>query len=148
MNEAMGKDNITYMNLCETYKDFNFDIPKEQERLSSYDRIVFQFPIFWYSSPGILKTYVDSVFTYGFAYGSKGNALKDNEFMMCVTAGANEEDLKDFTIDECLKGYELTAKYCKMKTLKTYAFYNAGDSSEDELKEGAKNFLNHITKEY
>ena len=37
--------------------------------------IVFQHPVYWYSSPAILKEYQDLVLEYGFAYGHDGHAL-------------------------------------------------------------------------
>ncbi|MFB8004039.1 NAD(P)H-dependent oxidoreductase [Nocardia sp. NPDC056000] len=45
------------------------DVRGEQEKLLWADTIIFQFPLWWYTMPAILKGWVDRVFTYHFAYG-------------------------------------------------------------------------------
>ncbi|WP_415951701.1 NAD(P)H-dependent oxidoreductase [Streptomyces sp. KLOTTS4A1] len=45
------------------------DVRAEQEKLLWADHVIFQFPLWWYSMPAILKGWVDRVFTYRFAYG-------------------------------------------------------------------------------
>lgn len=45
------------------------DVVAEQEKLLWADTIIFQFPLWWYAMPAILKGWVDRVFTYHFAYG-------------------------------------------------------------------------------
>jgi NAD(P)H dehydrogenase (quinone) len=45
------------------------DVLAEQEKLLWADMIIFQFPMWWYTMPAILKGWVDRVFTYHFAYG-------------------------------------------------------------------------------
>ncbi|MBF6440092.1 NAD(P)H-dependent oxidoreductase [Nocardia cyriacigeorgica] len=45
------------------------DVRAEQDKLLWADTIIFQFPLWWYSMPAILKGWFDRVFTYRFAYG-------------------------------------------------------------------------------
>ncbi|MFE1431085.1 MULTISPECIES: NAD(P)H-dependent oxidoreductase [Streptomyces] len=45
------------------------DVRAEQEKLLWADTVIFQFPLWWYSMPAILKGWVDRVLTYRFAYG-------------------------------------------------------------------------------
>ncbi|KUL58475.1 NAD(P)H-dependent oxidoreductase [Streptomyces sp. NRRL S-1521] len=45
------------------------DVLDEQAKLLCADTIIFQFPLWWYTMPAILKGWVDRVFTYRFAYG-------------------------------------------------------------------------------
>lgn len=45
------------------------DIRAEQAKLLAADVVVLQFPLWWYSTPAILKGWIDRVFTKGFAYG-------------------------------------------------------------------------------
>jgi NAD(P)H dehydrogenase (quinone) len=45
------------------------DVRAEQDKLLWADTVIFQFPLWWYSMPAILKGWVDRVFTYRFAYG-------------------------------------------------------------------------------
>lgn len=71
---------IEIRNLTELYPDFKIDVEKEQQALLKHDLIVFQYPLYWYNMPAILKQWFDVVFTYQFAYGSKGDKLKDKNF--------------------------------------------------------------------
>lgn len=45
------------------------DIAGEQEKLKWADAVIFQFPLWWFSMPAILKGWVERVYAYGFAYG-------------------------------------------------------------------------------
>lgn len=45
------------------------DIACEQEKLRWADAVIFQFPLWWYSMPAIMKGWVERVYAYGFAYG-------------------------------------------------------------------------------
>ncbi|MEZ0167761.1 NAD(P)H-dependent oxidoreductase [Microvirga sp. TS319] len=44
------------------------DIKREQERVSDADVLILQFPLWWGSTPAILKGWIDRVLAYGFAY--------------------------------------------------------------------------------
>lgn len=45
------------------------DIVAEQEKLLWADTVIFQFPLWWFSMPAIMKGWIDRVYAYGFAYG-------------------------------------------------------------------------------
>ncbi|MFT3775043.1 MAG: NAD(P)H-dependent oxidoreductase [Minicystis sp.] len=45
------------------------EIAAQQADLRWADAVIFQFPLWWYSMPAILKGWVDRVYAYGFAYG-------------------------------------------------------------------------------
>lgn len=45
------------------------DIAGEQDKLRWADAVIFQFPLWWFSMPAILKGWFDRVYAYGFAYG-------------------------------------------------------------------------------
>ncbi|WP_318365680.1 NAD(P)H-dependent oxidoreductase [Enterobacter sp.] len=45
------------------------DIAGEQEKLEWADAVIFQFPLWWFSMPAIMKGWFDRVYAYGFAYG-------------------------------------------------------------------------------
>lgn len=45
------------------------DITVEQEKLAWADAVVFQFPLWWFAPPAILKGWIDRVFVKGYAYG-------------------------------------------------------------------------------
>jgi NAD(P)H dehydrogenase (quinone) len=45
------------------------DIAAEQEKLQWADAVIFQFPLWWFTMPAILKGWFDRVYAFGFAYG-------------------------------------------------------------------------------
>jgi glutathione-regulated potassium-efflux system ancillary protein KefG len=54
-------DGITLVDLYAEYADFQIDIDREQQRLLEHDVIVFQHPLYWYSTPAIMKEWQDLV---------------------------------------------------------------------------------------
>jgi len=47
-------EGVTLHDLYEAYPDFGIDVAREQGLLLEHDLIVFQHPMFWYSTPAIL----------------------------------------------------------------------------------------------
>lgn len=67
------------------------EVAREQEKLREADLVIFQFPVWWFSMPAILKGWVDRVLSRGFAYSSgrkydTGN-LKGKRAMLSITTG-------------------------------------------------------------
>src|ERR1700710_1680786 len=50
-----------------------FDLDAEQNALEKASEIVLSYPTYWYSTPGILKSWMDDVLTRGWAYGTGGS---------------------------------------------------------------------------
>ncbi|MDA1359718.1 NAD(P)H-dependent oxidoreductase [Glycomyces luteolus] len=78
------------------------DIKAEQAKLLDADCVIFQFPLWWYTVPAILKGWFDRVFTNGFGYGTSRDwprfgdgVLKGKRAMVVVTTGAAESHLSD-----------------------------------------------------
>ncbi|XP_075334628.1 NAD(P)H dehydrogenase [quinone] 1-like [Odontesthes bonariensis] len=70
------------------------DITKEQTKLTEADLIIFQFPMYWFSVPGILKGWIDRVLTSGFAFTQDKRyslgIFKDKKAMLSFTTGSLE----------------------------------------------------------
>lgn len=82
--------NAEVRRLAELYPDFQINVAAEQEALRNADIIVLAFPLYWYSTPAILKKWFDDVLAYGFAYGT-GAQLGGKKLVVAYTAaGANE----------------------------------------------------------
>jgi NAD(P)H dehydrogenase (quinone) len=45
------------------------DVTAEQDKLRRADLVIFQFPMWWFSMPAIMKGWFERVYAYGFAYG-------------------------------------------------------------------------------
>ncbi len=117
--------NVEVRYLYDLYPDGKIDVAVEQAALTQADRIVLQFPMYWYSSPPLLKQWQDDVLTYGWAYGSKGKALLGKELMIAISLGAPEADYQvegemGHTVDEILLPFEIMANYTNMKYIKPF----------------------------
>lgn len=119
---VVGLENVTIVDLYATYPDFLIDVEYEQQLCEAHDIIVFQHPFYWYSTPSIMKEWLDLVLKHGWAYGSQGNALKGKYFMQAITAGGDDstyqkDGYNEFTIAELTSPYRATANLCKMTWL-------------------------------
>lgn len=86
---AKGLSGVTFRDLYETYPDFAIDIEAEQASLLAHDVIALQFPLYWYSTPALMKEWLDLVWLHGFAYGHDGVALQGKRLFVACTTGAS-----------------------------------------------------------
>ncbi|EJV0368163.1 NAD(P)H-dependent oxidoreductase [Vibrio vulnificus] len=133
---AKAVDGVTCVDLYAEYPQFDINIDKEQARLLEHDVIVFQFPLYWYSTPALLKEWQDLVLEYGFAYGTDGTALKDKLMLCVVSAGGKEEAYKaegynHFTIRQLLAPIEQMAALTSMHYLPPFAIFGARTALEE-----------------
>ena len=108
--------------LYEHYPNFDIDIAYEQQLLLQHDVIVFQHPLYWYSSPAIIKQWQDLVLEHGWAYGSKGTALRGKKWLQVVSSGGSAEAYKEtgrnkFPLTQYLLPFRQTATLCGMEFL-------------------------------
>ncbi|NRA87437.1 MAG: NAD(P)H-dependent oxidoreductase [Rhizobiales bacterium] len=144
------QSNVTVRDLSSLYPEWDIDVITEQKLLLESSRIIFQFPLYWYSCPPILKHYIDLVFLPGFAYAS-GYRLKDKEFMVLTSVGSAPEDYRsgghnNFTVDELLRSFEQTVKYCKGKYLSPYYIYRSLAIDNDEIDATVDPMLSYALK--
>ncbi|UWX60707.1 NAD(P)H-dependent oxidoreductase [Chryseobacterium oranimense] len=78
------------------YSTFAPDIVAEQEKIEWCDMMIWQFPLYWFSAPAILKGWIDKVFTMGKFYDNGkifGNGFSvGKKAMLSVTAGGPEKN--------------------------------------------------------
>ncbi|CAH6991928.1 glutathione-regulated potassium-efflux system ancillary protein KefG [Vibrio chagasii] len=134
--QAKCIDGVTCVDLYAEYPTFKINIDREQKRLLDHDIIIFQFPLYWYSTPAILKEWQDLVLEYGFAYGTDGNELEGKKFLCSITAGGKEDAYQTdgynhFTIRELLHPLEQTAALCGMEYLAPYALFGSRTALEE-----------------
>lgn len=119
-------EDVTVNELYGAYPDFLIDIKKEQQLCENHDVIIFQHPLYWYSTPAIMKEWLDLVLEHGWAYGKEGKALKGKLFLQAITAGGDnstyqKDGYNEFTIGELTSPFRATAKLCKMEWLPPFA---------------------------
>lgn len=136
--QYVGLSQVTFHDLYEEYPNFIIDIEKEQELLNSHDIIIFQHPLYWYSSPALMKEWLDVVFQHGFAYGADGYALKNKAFVSVITTGADAISyLEDNSIRNVMQPFERTVKFCNMNYLPPFVIHGGlkikSDHTESKL---------------
>lgn len=150
--EALRKDNqVTIHELYAHYPDEVFDLYYERRLLMEHDRIILQFPFWWYSSPPLLKKWLDEVMSFGFAYGPEGSNLHGKEFGLAITTGSSEESYsKDgynqFTIEEMTRPYQAACRLIGMRFLPIFAVYGADKISDEELDRKSEQYVKHVTE--
>jgi putative NADPH-quinone reductase len=127
---AAGIDGITFVDLYREYPRFDINVNIEQQRLLAHDVILFQFPLFWYSTPSIIKEWQDIVLEHGFAYGSDGDKLEGKHMMLAITAAGPEEaysagGYQHYALRDFLHPLEQTALLCGMHFASPYVLYSA-----------------------
>ena len=136
LEATRGEDPGTVVDLYAEYPDYCIDIEREQKRLREHDVVVFMFPLYWYSTPAILKEWQDLVLEYGFAYGHEGRELRGKRLLCALTAGGTEDAYRasghnHYSIRELLRPIEQTAALCGMTYLPPYALFGARTALED-----------------
>jgi glutathione-regulated potassium-efflux system ancillary protein KefG len=144
-------EDVTINDLYAAYPDFLIDVKREQYLCETHDVIVFQHPFYWYSTPAIMKEWLDLVLQHGWAYGSQGNALKGKLFLQAITAGGDDSTYRkdgynEFTIGELTSPYRATAKLCKMDWLPPFAILGIHRGlPDDQVETHAEDYRRAIT---
>ncbi|KAM5138102.1 NAD(P)H dehydrogenase [quinone] 1 isoform 2-T2 [Mantella aurantiaca] len=80
----------------QAYKDgrLSKDIVEEQKKLADADLVIFQFPMYWFGLPAILKGWFDRILTGGFAYSQSemfyNGPFKNKKAVLSFTTGGLE----------------------------------------------------------
>ncbi|WP_442588413.1 NAD(P)H-dependent oxidoreductase [Pedobacter sp. AW31-3R] len=131
-------DKYVVHQLHEVYPDEKIDVQAEQKLMEQYDKIVFQFPFYWFSSPGFFKKWLDEVLTHGWAYGSKsGYKLSGKKVALAMSVGVDEKDYQSsgiykYTMEELTRPFELSFDYVKVDYRPFFAYYGMEYNSSPE----------------
>ncbi|GAB4516074.1 MAG: NAD(P)H-dependent oxidoreductase [Anaerolineae bacterium] len=139
--DFMAPADDTYFNLrteqlnASLNRTFSEDIIEEQAKIIWAEMLIFQFPLWWYSFPAIMKGWVDRVLTYGFAYGM-GRSLNRKRAMLVITTGG---PVRTFTpelqesvsamLDHIQRG---VLHVCGISVLPPFAVYGASSTSNEQ----------------
>ncbi|MBK1685930.1 NAD(P)H-dependent oxidoreductase [Rubrivivax gelatinosus] len=115
-----------------------FDVTAEQAAHDAVERIVIVFPIHWFNLTPMLKAYMNRVWTYGWAFGPGGTALRGKRMQVVVSAGAAEatyshQGLIRSTMDEVLTPLKASALYIGMRWEPPLAFYGVMNADAARL---------------
>lgn len=87
---------------------FHEQVKVEMDLVEQTDVLIFNFPLWWFGMPAILKGWVDKVLAHGFAYGGEYGLYGEGRFQgkkafLCLTTGSPEH----FYTEEGLHGRPL-----------------------------------------
>lgn len=134
-NQALCKvakklNHVTFVDLYAEYPHSKIDVQAENKRLQEHDILIFQFPLYWYSSPALLKEWQDVVLVEGQTYGPDDAILNGKKFLCAVTAGVAESEFTatgsaGIGLATILCPIEQTFKYCGTDILPPFLWYEA-----------------------
>jgi glutathione-regulated potassium-efflux system ancillary protein KefG len=146
MHAAEEIPGVTVHDLYETYPDLLIDVEAEQKRLVSHRNIVLQFPLYWYSTPALLKSWIDEVWLHGFAYGKGGVALKGKTLLVACSAGSPVKDYRPdgahfYGVTEFLRPLERTAILCRMSWAEPFVLHESRVASSAKLADEVERYV-------
>jgi glutathione-regulated potassium-efflux system ancillary protein KefG len=127
---AQALPGVVLHDLYEVYPDLLIDVEAEQTRLTAHSHIVLQFPLYWYSTPSLLKEWIDTVWLHGFAYGRGGTAMTGKTLLVAVSAGSPITDYQPggahrYSVAEFLRPLERTAALCHMDWAEPFVLHES-----------------------
>ncbi|MBL4789674.1 MAG: NAD(P)H-dependent oxidoreductase [Kordiimonadaceae bacterium] len=138
-------NHVATRDLYELYPNLSIDVDAEHEAILRADVLVFLFPVFWFSAPSLLKEWMDTVLTNGFAYGDGGTALEGKKFMLAVSSGGSAESytsvgLHGAEIETYLAPFYQTARYCKMDLTEPFISFGGRSLDADAIQQVISDF--------
>lgn len=126
-------------------EDGLFNIKEEQVLLEQYDRIVLQFPLYWYMPPAIMKVWMDTVLAEGWAWGDCQHALKGKLLEVATSCGAPEVAFSNTSLETYLSFIRGTAGFIQAECGRCFAFYAAEcEGVEQRLKGNCEEYIKFI----
>ncbi|MGY5338919.1 NAD(P)H-dependent oxidoreductase [Levilactobacillus spicheri] len=128
-----------------------FDIAAEQDQLRQADRIIFQFPLYWYAVPASLKAWEDTVLTRTFVYGDHRYPLAGKELGIVVTTGMPAKafqrgGVEGQTLDALLAPLAAVAHRARMTWLPTLAVHQFGYLTEAQKLALVVDYQRYLTQ--
>jgi NAD(P)H dehydrogenase (quinone) len=132
------------------------DIKAEMEKFEKADLVIFNFPLWWFSVPAILKGWVDRVFASGFAYGhNKGmyerGPFKGKKALLTFTTGSPEdsygENERHGKIEDMLFHiHHGMFSFVGMQVLDPFIAFSPGRVTEEERKKYLEDYSRRLKK--
>lgn len=145
MAAARAVPGVALTDLYARYPDYDIDVAAEQALCAAAQLVVLLHPIQWYSMPPLMKLWLDDVLTYGWAYGSGGDALHGKDVWLVTSTGGPEaayhpSGYNRYFFDAFLPPYEQTAALCGMRFLPPLVLHGAHRAPAQEIAGHAQVF--------
>lgn len=125
------------------------DVQTEIDKIKQADRLIFHFPIWWFSPPAILKGWCDRALTHGALHTTNerfdSGMCKDKKVLFCVTTGAPANESahngKEGDIQMLLWPLAYTLRYLGMTILRPKVIAGVHGYFRDDSKVRLENRL-------
>lgn len=113
-------------------------ISTEQADVLWADSLIFIYPLWWFGPPAILKGWLDSVLSYGFAFkhheGNLCGLLTHSKALVLITAGSSknwfkEQNAEDIIYRPITQG---TLEFCGVSNVSCNVFFNLSEKTDIE----------------
>jgi len=150
LNALKNLEGVTLRDLYQEYPDFNIDVKAEQALLETHSVVVFQHPLYWYSTPAILKEWQDLVLEHGWAYGKKGKELSGKLFFSVISTGGPEKaylpgGFSKYPLRHLLGPIEQTVRLCRMFFLPPFLVHATHALESDAINQAAVEYREILT---
>lgn len=147
--ELQAQENVTIHSLYGIYPDGAIDVRREQQLLDSHDRIIFQYPLYWYSTPSLLKQWFDQVLELGWAYGPGGEHLSGKEIGIAISTGGPADSYQPgaynlFTLHDYTKPIQALAYHVLASYLPPFILNDARNVTDEQLAASRKAYIEHL----
>ena len=129
------------------------DILLEQQKLRAADLVLFQFPLWWFGLPAMLKGWVDRVMTMGFAYDSgqryDQGGLKGRRAMLTLTTGGPEASYSEAGINGPLDRILFPIQhgilyFCGLEVLPPFVVFGPAHQSVAQREAELERYRRHL----
>jgi len=139
LRQVKNMQDVRIHDLYELYPDFDIDVKKEQKLLMEHDVIAWQHPFYWYSSPALIKQWMDLVLEHNWAYGPEGNFLSGKKIFNIISTGGSApaysaQGYNRYSIRELLAPFEQTARLCKMEYLPPFVIHGTHKLNKENIE--------------
>lgn len=146
---ATAPGRVAVHDLYARYPDYFIDVAAEQAALRDARLVVWLHPVQWYAMPPLMKLWLDEVYSFGWAYGPGGNALRGKDlWLVASTGGAARSYRPDgynrYFFDAFLHPYEQTAALVGMRWLPPLVLHGAHHVDDATLDAHAALFLQRL----
>lgn len=145
-----NKNNIAFKDLYEEFPDFHIPTFRERKRIREYGRLIFHFPLIWFSIPPLLKLWIDEVFDMTWN-AQINHPLQNKDAIIIVTIGGREENyrkngLYHTSIPDLLQSLTLALNVNNIKVIDFITVFNADDITKETLQENYEKIEKSLEK--
>ena len=147
-----GEDFVTIRHLDEVWSEAkpHFTRVIEEKALveSGAQRLILQFPMYWYQAPAVMKEWIDTVMSKSATF-----AKQIKELGIVVTLGVKEEAFRaggkeQFTISELLRPFQALANAMRWKYLPIFEVHQFDYKTEVAKQVLLVEYLQYVTKDH